>query len=216
MSCGPGAGLKGLTGALDSAKGAINGAVADAEAGIAGAIEGLESALDGAVGPIVGKIKGLMPDIKLPELDIPDLESLLPKLPELPELPDLQKEMGALLDFGKDPLKLLQLDKNLASIKDKFPGVDIDKLKGDLISGDLNAETLCKLVPNIKGDIKLGIPSKAPEADAEAAPAAFSPIEIKLPENPLKDLEDKIKKELEAKQATITAETQNQLNNLGL
>lgn len=170
MACGPGKGLQKLNELKEGAVKAIDD-LKDSAEGIMGSIDNLGSVLDEQVSKIAGGIKEMLPTIELPELPtIPDFKALLPKLPEL----SLQLEVGSILDKIKssDPVQKAQAMLNLESLKDKFPNLDVDALKADILSGKIDADNLCKMVPNIEKidgvfHVK-GIPITAPEIDAEA------------------------------------------------
>ncbi len=222
MSCGPGAGLSALTDKIGAAKDKANGLIADAEAGIAGAINNLESELDSMAGNVAGMMKGLMPSIELPELDIPDLESMIPELPKL-ELPEkLQDGLSKLLGAANNPLGLLSMDADLKSLQDKFglKGADIDKFKLGILSGDINADSLCKLVPNIElspdgTKAMLGAPATAPEKDAEKPPALQAgAVVVSLDLSELNKANDKLKEELKAYEPVLKQQLEEQFNNL--
>lgn len=229
MACGPGPGLAALNGQIDAAKDAVNGIVADAEAGIAGAIDSLDTALDSAVGNVVGAVKGLMPSIELPELDIPDLDSLLPELPELPEPPQkLQDALGKLTAFANDPLAAIGigdpskgLQAQLDSIGAKF-GVDVNAFKDALLGGELNLDNLCKLVPNVELGpdgiaITKGTPATAPEKDAEnpPEPPAFPELKTFSSES-LTKLNDSISAKLKESENAVKEQVDGLKNNLAL
>ena len=182
MSCGPGKGLEGLQKELDAAKESLAGLQGD----LAGGIEDLKGKLEGLAGGVMGGMKSMMPTIELPEL--PDLKIELPELelPEIPVIDSLQTGIGDLLNVINDPLSLLKiggpdgLDKELAKLKEKFGDKmpDIDQLKKDLLSGKIDTDNLCKLIPNAEIDqakpdevAEKATPVTAPEADAEKIPA---------------------------------------------
>jgi hypothetical protein len=181
MSCGPGKGLEGLQKELDAAKEAIAGLQGD----LAGGIDGLQAKLESMAAGVMGGMKSMMPTIELPEL--PDLSFELPelKLPEIPVIDSLQKGMGDLLEIINDPFALLKiggpkgLDEEIAKLKEKFGDKipDFDSLIGDLLSGKIDADSLCKLVPNLEIDqdnpdvvAEKATPVTAPETDAEKIP----------------------------------------------
>lgn len=181
MSCGPGKGLEGLQKELDAAKESLAGLQGD----LAGGIEGLKGKLEGLAGGVMGGMKSMMPTIELPEL--PDLKIELPKLelPELPVIDSLQNGIGNLLEIINDPFALLKiggpkgLDEEIAKLKEKFGGKipDFDSLVGDMLSGKIDADNLCKLVPNLEIDqanpdvvAEKATPVTAPETDAEKIP----------------------------------------------
>jgi len=171
MSCGPGKGLANLNNLKEGALGAING-LTDGAQGIVDKLDSLSSTVDAQLGKLAGGIKGMIPEIEFPEITIPAID--LPELPEikLPEL-SLQFEVGSVLAKlnSNNPLDKAQALLNLDSLKEKFPDVDIESLKADILSGKIDADTLCKLVPDIQkidGEfITKGVPLTGPEIEPE-------------------------------------------------
>lgn len=228
MSCGPGKGLSALTDKIDSAKESVGNLVSDAEQGIAGAIDNLDSTLNDAAGNIAAKVKGLMPSIELPELAIPDFESLLPELPELKIPEKLQDAMSKVTKFANDPLSAFNIndpsggiDAQLKSISDKF-GLDVSKFKDKIMSGELSIDNICKLVPNVEKSpngetITKGAPATAPETDAEksAEPGPLPEIKTGTSEE-LKKIADELDKKLKATFEQTSAQVESLKNNLAI
>lgn len=172
MACGPGAGLTALKDKAAGLKNSLKGLTSGAS-GLFDNIDSLGGTLDSKLSDLGGSLKEMLPKIELPELpELPDLK--LPKL-KLPEL-SLQGEIKSVLNKLKsnNPLDKAAALKNLESLKDKFPDVNLDALKSDILNGKIDLDNLCKLVPNIeKVDGKLiekGIPATAPEIDALKLP----------------------------------------------
>lgn len=190
MSCGPNPLMAKLKDAEDAAKKAFD-SLTDGADGIMGSLDSLAGDLDAQISGQLSKLKEAMPSIELPDLGsvtLPELNLPEIKAPKLSLQNDIKGLIGA--DFS-NPLTLLELE----SIKEKFKdsGVDFDTLSKDLISGKINVDNLCKLVPDVakKEDgstEKKGTPATAPSeagselakeveaaavADAEAAMAAL-------------------------------------------
>lgn len=195
MSCGPGAGLIKLQLKLDAAKDKLDELTAGAE-GIMGSINDLSAQLDEKIGEIGGSLKEMLPKIELPEL---------PSLPELklPEVPPLLKSLhtdalGILKDLNsKDPLKIAQAKLDIDKLKEKFPNMsdeEFAKLKENLLSGKIDIDNLCKLVPNLEVDsegneIEKGVPATAPEVDAEELKSAVLKVDLSALEEKAQNLE---------------------------
>ncbi len=175
MACGPGKGLTKLNGLKDAAMGAVDGLTSGAE-GIMGSLDSLGATLDAQVSSIAGGLKEMLPTIELPELPtIPEFKIPELKLPEL----SLQLEVGSIINKIKsnNPLDKAQALKNLDSLQDKFPDMDLTSLTADIKAGKIDIDNLCKMVPNVEkidGVFQIkGIPATAPEIDAESI-AAFA------------------------------------------
>ena len=195
MSCGPGAGLIKLQLKLDAAKDKLDELTAGAE-GIMGSINDLSAQLDEKIGEIGGSLKEMLPKIELPEL---------PSLPELklPEVPPLLKSLhtdalGILKDLNsKDPLKIAQAKLDIDKLREKYPNMsdeEFAKLKENLLSGKIDIDNLCKLVPNLEVDsegneIEKGVPATAPEVDAEELKSAVLKVDLSALEEKAQNLE---------------------------
>lgn len=94
-----------ISGAMDSVKNSI---VGDAAGGIADGIAGLKSSLEGLTDGIAAKVEAAIPEIPKPDLKLQDeMDSLVAGL--------ASGDPGAVLD-------------KLGSMKEKFPGVNVDEM----------------------------------------------------------------------------------------
>ena len=122
---------------------------------------------------------------------------------KLPEVPPLLKSLhtdalGILKDLNsKDPLKIAQAKLDIDKLKEKFPNMsdeEFAKLKENLLSGKIDIDNLCKLVPNLEVDsegneIEKGVPATAPEVDAEELKSAVLKVDLSALEEKAQNLE---------------------------
>ena len=190
MACGLPKVAEELNGQIDAAKDAAKGLAEDALGGVAdAALASIES--------VKGAVENMVPDITPPQLN-------------------LQDELTSMIGSINDPGALV--DK-FANIKEKFPGVDIDKVMGDigldpaqlnslndklkLASGINTPAGIAKLLGGFELNLTEGLDGvldnickKAPNIDLDAAGKEIKKgVPSILPTidgNPLEDIAEKI------------------------
>lgn len=157
MSCGPAAGLKKLSGKIDSLNSELDSLVSSVQGG---AVGGIKAAVKGAADSVKGAIKDMIPEIDLP------------KIPESLQA-DVTKLASKLLTTK---LAAEDLKNDLENIKTKygslnFGDIDLNNLPALLQTGALDLESICKKIPNFELEgadvIFRGLPTTFPEIDAE-------------------------------------------------
>jgi len=236
MSCGPNPKLKKLQDMAAGAKEAF-GKLTEGADGIMGSLDDLAGTLDAEIGKGLGSLKEMLPEIELPSLDIELPEINLPELPKIPNL-SLQGDLMSLVNNAKlgDPGFLSEM-KSLKAKYGDIPGVDFDKIQSQLLSGELNMDNLCKLVPNVEktaeGETKekgtplssldeaaAELPKELPKIDIqskldEVAESAQAKLDVEF-EAIQEEQMKKMEAELEAKFALETSNLSFKLNDLGI